>query len=113
MSKGLFDRLQQELDVRAKAAGLSMADLLELPESLRGLVNWMMRQQNVGLAQVAEFLEQDEAVAGATLATLIEKGFVREVKLHGELCYRVALAAKRGRTMPLDVWRALDDKLEE
>jgi hypothetical protein len=113
MSKGLFDRLEQELEARQKAAGLSMADLLELPESLRALVNWMMRQQTVSLAQAAAHLGQDETAGGATLATLIDKGFVRELKLHGETCYRVRLAPKRKRDVPLDVWRALDDKLEE
>lgn len=113
MSKGLFDRLQQELDAREKAAGLSMADLLELPETLRKLANWMMRQQTIHLADAAAFLGQDDAAAQATLAALIEKGFVRELKIHGETCYRVRLAPKRGRDVPLDVWRALDDKIEE
>jgi hypothetical protein len=113
MSKGLFDRLQHELDAKEKTVGLSMADLLDLPESLRSLVNWMMRQDNVRLAEVATFLGQDEGTAGETLATLIDKGFVRELKLHGEMCYRLRLAPKRGRAVPLDVWRALDDKLEE
>ncbi len=113
MSKGLFDRLQQELEARQKAAGLSMADLLELPETLRVLVNWMMRQQTVGLPQVVAFLGQDEATSAQTVSALIEKGFVRELKVHGETCYRVRLAPKRGRDVPLDVWRALDDKIEK
>lgn len=113
MSKGLFDRLEQELEAREKAAGLTMADLLELPENLRKLVNWMMRQQDVHLSEVAAFLGENDETSRATLAALIEKGFVRELKVHGETCYRVRLAPKRGRDLPLDLWRALDDKVEE
>lgn len=113
MSKGLFGRLQQELEAREKAAGLSMADLLELPDNLRKLVNWLMRQQTVRLPEVAAFLEQDEATSQSALAALIEKGFVREMKVRGETCYRVRLAAKRRREVPLDVWQALDDRIEE
>ncbi len=112
MSEGLFERLQQELEAREKAAGLSMADLLELPETLRKLVNWVMRQQDVRLAEAAAFLGLDEATSQATLAALVEKGFVRELTVRGEMCYRVRLARKRGRDLPLDVWRALDDRIE-
>jgi hypothetical protein len=113
MTKSLFDRLQGELEARDKAAGLSMADLLELPETLRLLVNWIMRQREVNLSQAAAFLGQDEAASQTLLATLVEKGFVRELQVRGELCYRVRLAPKRKREVSLDVWRALDDRLEE
>ena len=38
---------------------------------------------------------------------------LRELKVRGEICYRVRLAPKRGREVPLDVWRALDDRITE
>lgn len=44
MGEGLFGRLEQELEARDKAAGLSMADILSLPDTLRALVNWMLRK---------------------------------------------------------------------
>ena len=47
---GLFDRLQGELEAQEKAAGLSIADVLELPDQLRQLVNWMMREGDVSLS---------------------------------------------------------------
>ncbi len=111
MSKGLFGRLQQELEAREKTPGLVMADLIELPESLRTLVNWMLRQQTVRLSQAAAFLGQDEAAARATVGALIEKGFVRERLMKGETCYRVRLAPRRARQAALDVWKALDDRI--
>ncbi len=113
MGKGLFGRVQSELDAREKTPGLTMADILDLPESLRGLVNWMIRQDQVELAQVAQYLGQDEAGARSMIATLLEKGFVREIQVTGCTFYRVRLAPKKKREMPSDVWRALDGKLDK
>jgi predicted ArsR family transcriptional regulator len=112
-SRGLFDRLQEELVGREKAAGLSMADVLDLPDPLRGLVNWMLRQAEVGLDDVAAYLQHDEDAARATLATLADKGFVRVMEVRGQPRYRVRLAAKRGRELPTNLWQVLDDKTSE
>lgn len=112
-SRGLFDRLQGELEGREKAAGLSMADVLDLPDPLRSLVNWMIRQGEVGFADVVAYLQQDAEVTRTMMATLVEKGFVREIEIRGQTRYRVRLAAKRGRELPTDLWHALDDKTRE
>lgn len=107
---GLFDRLGQELQAREKASGLSMADVLTLPDDLRRLFNWMMRQEEVSLAEVAAHLGQDEPSAQDTLARLIEQCFVREMPAGR---YRVRLAPKRGRQLPVNIWQALDEKTEK
>ncbi|HEX2988059.1 MAG TPA: hypothetical protein VHS06_07815 [Chloroflexota bacterium] len=41
---GVFDRLQDEMVAREKAAGLTMADVLSLPDPERRLFNWVMRR---------------------------------------------------------------------
>jgi hypothetical protein len=110
---GLFGRVQKELEAREQCPGLTMADVLSLPDDLRRLVNWIVREGDVGLAQVSAFLEQDEANARATLASLIEKGFALEFEIHGENRYRVRLAPRRKHEVPLDIWQALDEKCEE
>ncbi len=112
MGKGLFGRVQSELDARGKTPGLSMADILELPESLRALINWMMRQEDVTLQEISAYLQQDQTHACAMLGELVEKGFVREVPIKGEQRYRVRLAPKRKKDIPSDLWKALDDKIE-
>ena len=109
---GLFDRLQGELDAQQKAAGLSMADVLELPEPLRRLVNWMMRENEVTLTQVTQFTSQSEDETRRTLTALVEKGFVRETQVKGELRYRVRLSRKRGQDLPLNLWDKLGEKTE-
>ncbi|MBI2864731.1 MAG: MarR family transcriptional regulator [Chloroflexi bacterium] len=113
MSPGLFDRLNQEMQARDKTPGLTMSDVLVLPEAERRLLNWMMRADEVSLAEVADRLQADETAARARLAELMEKGYVREIDIHGDVRYRVRLAPKRGREIPLNIWSALDDKVDK
>jgi hypothetical protein len=113
LGKGLFNRLQGELNAREKSPGLTMADLLTLPDPLSGLLNWMLRASSVTLTEVITFLNQDEASVRAILADLLERGFIREIELRGATQYRVRLAPKRGRDIPSNLWQALDGKVEE
>ena len=107
---GIFDRLGQELEAREKAAGLSLADVLTLPDDQRRLFNWMLRQEEVSLEQVIAYLNQGEPAARDLLAELVGKFFVREIKNGDESRYRVRLAPKRGREVPLNIWQALSEK---
>ena len=86
-------------------AGVTMVDVLALPDELRTIVTWLLRQGEAGLPQLAAHVEQDEATARTLLADLIAQGFVQEVpdEGKGQPRYRVRLAAKRGRRLPLDL----------
>jgi len=108
----MFGRLQEELAAREKYLGLTMAEVLSLPDDVRRLINWMMRQRAATLAEAARFMQCDETAAGGRLADLVEQGFVREFELRGTHYYQVRLAPKRGRAMPADLWQALDEKVE-
>lgn len=113
MGKGLFGRVQQELEAREKTPGLTMADIISLPDDLRRLVNWMMREGDVQLAEMVAHMEADEDAVRSMLKNLLEKGFVSELEIEGETCYRVRLAPRRRRDIPLDIWQCLEDKVEE
>jgi DNA-binding IclR family transcriptional regulator len=54
---------------------------------------------------VTTFIAQDEATTHSLLADLVAQGFVQEVSREGEgqPRYRLHLAAKRGRRLPLDL----------
>lgn len=112
MSQGLFGRLQQELAAREKVAGLTMADILSLPNDERQLINWMVRAGEVTLAEVVAQLGQDEATVQARLAALIEKGFMREIPSQGETHYQIRMAPRRKRNLPDNLWQALDSLIE-
>lgn len=112
MSRGLFDRIEGEMAAREKSPGLSIADLLTLPEPLSGLLKWMIRQRTVAFAEVVAFLGGDEEQARLVLADPLEKGWILEFEMRGVTHYRVRLAPKRGRALPANLWQALSDKME-
>jgi hypothetical protein len=107
---GSSDRPEGEKEGRDKAAGLSMADVLDLPDPWRGLARWMVRQGEVGLEDVCAHLQLTQEACRALLATLVERGLAREMRVRGQLRYQVRLAVRRGRDVPLDIWGALDDE---
>jgi Mn-dependent DtxR family transcriptional regulator len=99
------------LEARDKSPGLSMSDLLALPEPQSSLLSWMVRQGQVELEDVTAFLKQDAESTRALLADLVDKGYVREIEMRGVKQYRVRMAPKRGRELPANLWQALDDKV--
>ena len=110
---GLFDRLQAELNAQKKAEGLSMSDVVMLPDPLPKMVRYMLRERDVTLTDMVAFLGQDELKTSNLLATLVEKGFVREMVVQGEKHYRVRLAHRRGAASQSSIWQSLDKKIEE
>lgn len=112
MATGIFGRVEVELESARKSPGLSMVDVLEMPEKLREVVRWMIRQGTVPAAEVAHHIGQDQAAVRNLFATLVEKGEMAEFEIKGETAYRVRLAAKRKRDVPGDIWQALGEKVD-
>jgi hypothetical protein len=112
MGRGMFDRLEDELTAREKSPGLSMADLLTLPEPQSGLLKWMTRQRAVAYEDVVAFLGGDEEQACLLLAGLLEKGWILEFEVRGVIQYRMRLAPKRGSALPGNLWQALGNRVE-
>jgi hypothetical protein len=112
MGRGIFDRVEGELAAREKSPGLSMSDVLLLPDPLGRLCKWMLRQQRVSPGDVVEFLEQDEPLAQQSIEDLLDRGFIRQVAIGATTHYRVRLVPKRKRELPLDIWQALSDRVE-
>ena len=113
MGKGLFNRVQGELNAREKTAGLSMSDVLTLPDPLSSLVNWMIRKGDAELPEIVNFLKQDSAKVEGLLNDLIDKGFARKIEVNDRVLYRIRLAPKRGKEIPLDLWQAIDGKIDK
>jgi len=79
----VFDSSQPEQHRRDDVPERTMAEVLALPDEARTIVTWLVRQ----------------------LTDLVAQGFVQEVLNEGEgqPRYRVRLAARRGRQVPLDL----------
>lgn len=112
MNTGLFEQVQRKLADQEAAAGLTMTEVLTMPAPLRRLVNWMLRQPPVSFADVLAFIAEDEAATRAMLETLTEKGIVYTINEGEALRYRVQIAPRRGRPIPLNIWESLEAKIQ-
>lgn len=96
---------EQETDI-----GLSMVDVMNLPDEEQKLVNWIMRHKSVSLAEVVAHTGAGEDIALAQLDTLIAQGFVQEVEQGSDRYYRPRLTSKRRSKLSTDIWQSLDEK---
>lgn len=108
----MFNRLKVELDARKQSLGLRMGDLITLPDGLRNLLSWMIRKKQVSLADIIEFVGNDERAAKDLLAEALSKGYVREIEMRGVTSYCVRLAPKRPRDRLKSIWQALEARVE-
>jgi hypothetical protein len=88
--------------------GLSMTDLLLLPDAERQLVNWILRQGEVDLAQVAVHFNQAADAVQRLLQPLVERGVVSQLTVQGTTRYRARLLPRQSRQLRQDIWGALD-----
>jgi amino acid permease len=65
-------------------AGLSLANVLALPDPQTELVGWIARHGEVSLAEIAERIGGDANAARALVATLVEYGVVAQTRPTGE-----------------------------
>ena len=98
-------REEQFKSSSGEEAGVSMADILALPDELQTIITCLMRGGEAGLPEVTAFIEQDEATTSTLLADLIARGFVQEVPAEGkgQPGYRAGLVSKRARKLSFDL----------
>jgi len=88
-------------------AGLSLTDVLALPDSQTELVGWIARHGEVSLPEIAERTGGDASAARALVASLVERGVVAETRQAGEPRYTARAAMRRGGRLPAEIWKAL------
>lgn len=108
MTQELFDQIRAESLKSLKISGLSMADVMTLPDTLRHFINWMMRQQAVSVATVSDYIGEGEEVAQQLIELLVAQGFLQKLDVEGVPRYRLRLASKQKRELPKNIWQALD-----
>jgi len=95
-----------------RAASRTMADVLTLPDPLRQLATWMLRQGPVSLEEVAAHLGQETAEVRALLETLVAQGVTQVHDRQGVPQYRMRLFSRPRRQPTRDLWQTLDEKLK-
>jgi amino acid permease len=77
--------------------GLSVANVLTLPEAQSRLVTWITRRGGaVSLSAAAEYVGLDQTAARKVLDGLAGQGFLRQVEGDGEPHYRSVVGYRRG-----------------
>lgn len=89
-------------------SGLSMADVLTLPDFEQKLVTWLVRKKEASLTEIAAYMEQEQDSVSTTVNALKEQGFVQEVEVKGEKHYRPCLSSKQKSRASKNIWQALD-----
>lgn len=110
---GIFDSIQKEIEARDKEEGITPADLLDLSEPLRRLMNRITRQGEQTAAQAAEHLGLPSDDVGRMLDALVEKGYLEREQTDQGWLYRTRFAHKRGRDIPVGIWSALGQRTQE
>ncbi len=93
-------------------AGLSMADVFDLPGPQQELVSWLVREEMIGqdavsLAEIANHFGESETLTHLMLDGLVEQGFIQDLSVDGKTCYRPRLVSRKGRQLPDDIWQSL------
>ncbi|MDJ0578495.1 hypothetical protein [Crocosphaera sp.] len=86
-------------DKSSGSSGLSLRELQKLPKEEQHLINWIRRQKQPSLLDIAIHLCQDEETALNALQPLLEKGFVEETIVEEERHYRVTYPPKKGKSL--------------
>jgi hypothetical protein len=93
--------------------GLHLADVGTLRDPLRQLLNWITRRGEVALSEVRARTGENEKIALRMIEELIELGFVRALDSTGDPRYRIHLATRQSRQLPVEIWQSLDETVGE
>jgi hypothetical protein len=104
---GVTSSLRLAYEGRWDVAGVSLAEVIALPEPEAELVGWISRRGEGSLREVAEHGGGDTGAARALVASLVERGIVAETSTGGEPRYAARAATRRGGRLPARVWEAL------
>lgn len=108
-SEGRSDQPSEESSHRCNSAQpktRTMADLLFLPETERSLMNWLLRQKQATLSEIAAHLNQSESATQPLLNELMAQGFI-QIEQGDICCYQPNLMSRKGRSVPTKIWDAL------
>lgn len=114
----LFDRLQNELDIRAKKDGITPLDLAELPTPLRRIMRKMLRAIELDKQEIAKIFndlpaEERKEVKNLedALKILTKQGWLIALGEKNNMRYKVNLRRKRGSELAADIFNKLDERL--
>ena len=116
---GVFDRLQSQLDEKAKeGGGISAGDIAKLAPPLRRIMRLMLVELELSLPDMLKAIEGlpeaqrlSQTELDEALATLTREGWLIQMG-EEKITYRVNLAGKRGSDTTAGIWANLNIKIK-
>ncbi len=115
---GLFDRLQNQLDDRAKEGGISPLDLAALPPRLRKIMRMMLREIEMTYEQLREATAKmpeadrlNDAELKEALENLTKQSWLIKMGQSDIITYKVNLKRKGPSSLASGIWATLEDKM--
>ncbi|MBW4556356.1 MAG: ArsR family transcriptional regulator [Trichormus sp. ATA11-4-KO1] len=85
----------------------SLADVMDLPDEQRQVVNWIIRQKRVTLLEVISHTNLAEEVVQNCLQSLLSQGFIQELNDSEAIYYQPRLIDQKQSRLPPNIWDKL------
>jgi hypothetical protein len=119
---GIFDRLQEQLEVRKREQGISALEIRDLPPNLRKVMRLMLREVVMKYTELVAAVEAmpegnqhsdrlSRVELDSALGTLVEQNWLLCFGEGEFVSYRVNLRRKAGIQDSGDVWAALNARI--
>lgn len=115
---GIYDRLQQALEISKREEGISAIEIMDLPPNLRKVVRLMLREVVMKYTDLCAALESQPAASrltsrelDAALDMLVEQNWLSRYGSGEFTSYRVNLRRRAGSQLNRDIWSSLDDRI--
>lgn len=115
---GIFDRLQNRLEVQKREQGISAIELADLPSNLRRIMRMMLRELAMkypDIVKAVDALPEAQRIPrpdlDQALDMLVEQNWLARTGDGDMTTYRVNLRRKSGSSLDKDIWSALDSRI--
>jgi DNA-binding MarR family transcriptional regulator len=112
----VLEQLYDAVDALKIQDGLSPSGLLELPSELANIIRQLVRNNGMSLSEIATTLNYTPEGIRKILDALVEKGYIRRIKIQQEFWYKARFKRKADRISTPErgqVNSLLDDLIHE
>jgi DNA-binding MarR family transcriptional regulator len=112
----VLEQLNDAVDALPAQDGLSPSGLLELPSELANIIRQLVRSNGMSLSEIAITLNHAPEGIRRILDTLVEKGYIRRIKIQQEFWYKARFKRKADKISSPErgqVNSLLDDLIHE
>jgi hypothetical protein len=115
---GVFNRLQNKLEIQKREQGISPLEIADLPPNLRKVMRLMLREVAMKYSELQRAVEampesqrMSEEDFNQALAMLVEQNWLIRSGEGDMVTYRVNLRRKAGSNLDKDIWASLENKI--